>query len=255
MGLLPKRSRDPAISIVAYALASGIPFAAYLATASAHAYWLDAGEFVEAAAQLDISHPPGHPLAALLGYAVGLIPLGPIALRVALAQALCAAVASGFLFSAIETTVRAMDVRHARLSIPIALGATWLVAFSYAWWMQAVRPEVYALQAMLIAIAIERVVRLEAAWPTHDVKPLYVAALAIGLSLANHHFMGVLVLPALAPSMARVYRARGARSRLVGSPRSTGGSVRERTGRYTYAISPHAIAPAITPIERPPRAR
>lgn len=215
MGLLPKSPRDPSISIVAYALAAGIPFAAYVATASAHAYWLDAGELVAAAAQLDIAHPPGHPLASLIGHAATLVPLGPIALRVAIAQALCAAIAAAFLFGAIETTVRAMDVRHDRLSIPIALGASWLVACSHALWIQAVRPEVYALEAMLVAIAIERVVRLEAAWPTHDVRPLYVAGLAIGLGLANHHFMAVLVLPALAPTMARVYRARGSRSLFV----------------------------------------
>jgi hypothetical protein len=212
MALISKNARDPSAMLIGRALAGGVPFAAYLATASPHAYWFDAGEFVEAAVQLDISHPPGHPLAALLGHALTLVPIGPLALRVALAQALCAAIASMFVFAAIETTVRAMDIRHDRLSIPISLGATWLVTLSYAWWFQAVRPEVYALQAMLLAIAIDRVVALEASWPTSDVRSLWIAALAIGLALANHHFMAVLVLPALAPTMARVYRMRGARA-------------------------------------------
>jgi hypothetical protein len=215
MALVPKQERDPTVALAARALAAGVPLAATLTTASPYAYWLDAGEFVEAAVQLDIPHPPGHPLAALLGYAISLVPLGPLALRVALAQALCAAVAAGFLFSAIEVTVRALGVRHDRLSVPIGLGGTWLVAGSYAFWFQAVRPEVYALSAMLLAIAIERVARLEAAWPTHDCRPLRVAALALGLALANHHFMAVLVLPALAPTFARVYRARGPRPLLV----------------------------------------
>lgn len=229
MGLLPKHARDPGISLIAYALAAGVPFAAYLATASAHAYWLDAGELVEAGVQLDIAHPPGHPLAALLGHAMTLLPLGPLALRVALGQALCAAIASALVFSAIDKTVRALEVRHDRLAIPIALGATWLVSCSAGWWLQAVRPEVYALQAMLLAIAIERVVALEAAWPTSDVRPLYVAALAIGLGLANHHFMAVMVLPAIAPTMARVYRARGLRPLGI-----SGGAIAIGLSAYAY---------------------
>jgi hypothetical protein len=199
--------------MVAFALAGGVPFAAYLATASPHGYWLDGGEFVESAAALDIAHPPGHPLAAMLGWAaVVLLPFGSIAFRVALAQAACAAVAAGFVFSAIDTTVRALEVRHDRLAIPIALGATWLVACAYPAWFQAVRPEVYALQALLIAVAIERAIAIEAAWPTNDVRAVYAASIAIGLALANHHFMAVLVLPALAPTLARAYRARGGRA-------------------------------------------
>ncbi|MDQ3036742.1 MAG: DUF2723 domain-containing protein, partial [Myxococcota bacterium] len=229
MGLLPKHERDPTISLIAYALAAGVPFAAYLATASPHAYWLDAGELVESAVQLDIAHPPGHPLAALLGHVLTLLPLGPLPLRIALGQALCAAIGSAFLFRAIDTTVRSLEVRHDRLTIPIALGATWTVTCSYAWWFQAVRPEVYALQAMLLMIAIERIVALEAAWPTSDVRPLYVAALAIGLGLANHHFMAVMLLPALAPTMARVYRARGARALAI-----AGGAIASGLAAYLY---------------------
>lgn len=212
MGLFPRQERHSAVQLTAYALAVGVPMAVYLATASSHSYWLDAGEFVEAATLLDIAHPPGHPLAALLGHLFTLLPFGPIPLRIALGQATCAAIALGFMYRAFELTIRALDVRHDRLSIPIALGATWLVGCSYAWWFQAVRPEVYALQMMLLAIAIERILTLEAAWPTNDVRPLYGAALAIGLGLANHHFMAVMALPALAPTLARVYRARGFRA-------------------------------------------
>ncbi len=211
MGLLSRGTRDPNVRQLAIALAAGVPLAAFLATASAHDYWLDGGELTAQAVALDIAHPPGHPLAGLLGKLMTLLPLGPISLRVALGQALCAAVAAGFLFSAIDTTVRALGVERDRVAVPIALGGTWLVVCSYAWWFQAVRPEVYALQAMLVAIAIERIVALEAAWPTNDVRPLYVACLALGLGLANHHLVAFLALPAMAPTLARVFRSRGTR--------------------------------------------
>ncbi|HJL15619.1 MAG TPA: DUF2723 domain-containing protein [Sandaracinaceae bacterium LLY-WYZ-13_1] len=217
MGLLSRGERDPNVRWIALALASGVPLTAYLATASAHDYWLDAGEFTAQAIHLDVAHPPGHPLAGLLGRLFAYVPLGPLPLRVAVAQAFCTAAAAGFLFSALDTTARAMGVRRDRVAVPLALGATWLVACSHAWWFQAVRPEVYGLQALLIAIVVERIVHLEAVWPTLDLRPLYVASLALGLGLANHHLVAFLTLPAMAPTLARAYRARGGRALLRGA--------------------------------------
>jgi hypothetical protein len=211
MGLIPKSHGDPGVRRVALGFAAGVPLACYIATASAHGYWLDSGEFVAASLDLGIAHPPGQPLTALLGALASCVPLGPISLRVALAGAICGAIGAAALFSAIDTTVRVLGLRHDRLAIPLALGATWLVAGAYGWWFSAVRPEVYAPQAALMCIAIERIVSIEAAWPTHDVRPLYVATFAIGLALANHHFLAFLLLPTLAPTLARVRRAKGTR--------------------------------------------
>ncbi len=211
MALLPRGKRDPNVRVVALALASGVPFAAFLATASGHDFWLDGGELTAQGVLLDIAHPPGHPLAGLVAKLFSLLPFGPLSLRVAIGQAACAAAAAGFLYSAIDTTVRALGVTRDRVAVPLSLGGTWWVVCSYAWWFQAVRPEVYALQALLVMIAVERIVALEAAWPTHDVRPLYVACLALGLGLANHHLVAFLAFPALAPTLARVYRAKGPR--------------------------------------------
>jgi hypothetical protein len=120
-----------------------------------------------------------------------------------------AAVAAGALFLAAERTFRALGVGNALAAVALAVGATWLAAGSYGWWFQAVRPEVYALHAALVGLAIERITALEERWPTADMRPLYVAALAIGLALSNHHFLAFLVLPAIAPTAARVWRAHG----------------------------------------------
>ncbi|MEM9194609.1 MAG: DUF2723 domain-containing protein, partial [Myxococcota bacterium] len=125
--------------------------------------------------------------------------------------AIAAAFAAFFMFRSIETTLRSLGISADRVVIPVALGGTWLVAGSYGWWFQAVRPEVYALQALLTFVVLERIIALEAAWPTQDIKPVYVAALSFGLALANHHFLAFLLLPALAPTLARIVRARGYR--------------------------------------------
>jgi hypothetical protein len=192
-------------------LAGGVPLLCYLATASAHGYWLDAGEFVAAAVELGIAHPPGHPLAALIGHAFTLLPIGPLPLRVALASAVLAGAASVFLYRALWHTLGMAGVEDDRVRMPLALGGAWVVAGCHGFWFQAVRPEVYALQAALVLLAVERLLAFEARYPHTDGRPLYVASLAFGLALANHHYLAFLLLPAAAPSLARLTLHRGMR--------------------------------------------
>jgi hypothetical protein len=209
MALLPPGARDPSAHRIGLALAAAVPLAAYLVTGSFHDYWLDSGEFTAQAIRLDIAHPPGHPVAGLLGRLAALLPIGSLGLRVALAEGLCTAGAAALLFRALDATVRVQGVARETVAIPLALGGTWLVACSYAWWFQAVRPEVYGLQALLTAAVVERTVHLEARWPTLDLRPVDVGALCLGLGLANHHLVAFLTFPALLPTVVRLLRARG----------------------------------------------
>ncbi len=175
-------------------LAGGLPLVVYLYTASGYAHWLDSGELVAAAADFGISHPPGHPLASLVLGSANLLPVGALSFRVALVCALLAAIATVALFFAFEQTLRASGVIRDALIAPLCLTGTWWVAGSQAWWFQAVRPEVYALEAALLCIAIERLLRVATSIRDGDVRPLYHAALAIGLALANHHYVALLAL-------------------------------------------------------------
>src|SRR5947207_14559492 len=68
----------------------------YVAGVAPGMYWLDSSEFAAASFELGVAHPPGHPLALLLGKACALVPLGSVAFRVGLASALAAAVAVYF---------------------------------------------------------------------------------------------------------------------------------------------------------------
>jgi hypothetical protein len=179
-------------------LAGGPPLFVYVYSASGYAHWFDSGEFVAAAADFGVSHPPGHPLAAIVLGAANLIPLGALSFRMALICAVLGAVAAVALCFAFENTLKASAVIRDSLRFPLALGATWWVVGTQAWWFQAVRPEVYALQAALLCIAIERLLRVSLAGPDGDVRPLYQAALALGLALANHHYLAALaVVPSL----------------------------------------------------------
>ncbi len=192
------------------AAVAGIPpLLLYTLTASGYAHWLDSGEFVAAAADFGISHPPGQPLAAIVLGAANLIPIGAMAFRIAILCALLGAIAVVALTFAFENTLRAGDVVREGLRFSIAVAAAWWVAGTHAWWFQAVRPEVYALQAALMCIAIERVVRVSFSDREGDVRPLYHAALAFGLALANHHFVAVLAVAPAAWLLVGVWRAFG----------------------------------------------
>jgi hypothetical protein len=178
------------------AAAALLPLLIYVWTAAGYGYWLDSAEFTAAAVQLDIPHPPGHPLFALWSQPFCWLPIGPLQFRVAVAQATAAAIALWFLWRAL---------RHD--GPYIALAATWLLAGCYGFWFQAVRAEVYALQAMLVCIAFERV----AAWARDrtNTRALYGACFALGLGLSNHHFIAVLALPVLAWPAYDAWKQRG----------------------------------------------
>lgn len=170
------------------------PLLVYASTASGYAHWFDTGELVAAAADFGISHPPGHPLAGIVLGAASWIPVGALSFRVALICAFLGAAASVPLCLAIEETLKVGGVVRESACFPLALGATWWVVGTPAWWFQAVRPEVYALQAFLLCVAMERLLRVATSGPEGDVRPLYQGGLALGLGLANHHYLALLAI-------------------------------------------------------------
>ncbi|HET8932538.1 MAG TPA: DUF2723 domain-containing protein [Polyangiales bacterium] len=187
-------------------LSAGVPCIAYIVTASAYAYWLDSGEFVAAAVQLDIAHPPGHPLSALYGKLLSLLPFGSLSFRVAFGQALATAAAAALHCKANAAALRGMSL-DPRVTWALALFGAWLSALSYGLWFQAVRPEVYALQTLCVALVYERLMHASTSADGHG-HALLTAAFALGLSLTNHHFISLLLVPAFVPELVRVMRGR-----------------------------------------------
>ena len=202
--------RAPLPRWVATFAAGTVPLAVFVGTSSGVAHWLDTGEFVAVASDLGISHPPGHPLAGLTLSFARILPLGPLAFRVALVCALAAATAAALMQRAGRHVLDALGLRETTSDV-LALGATLFTVLTYSWWFQGVRPEVYALEAALSALILERAVYIESRFPLRDTHAVRVAAVAFGLALTTHHFLALLLLPALAPTMARVVLARGAR--------------------------------------------
>jgi len=191
---------DLAVKRVLGYLAWVVPLVTYASATSSHGYWLDAGEFIAAAVNLGIAHPPGHPLYALLAHTFGWFPIGSLELRVALFSAAMAATASLFFYRTLvrlSKTIVQQDSSGLRL---VCLTATLGLCAANTMVIQAIRPEVYALQAVLSAFMIERTLKALLADHAERKHPLIQALLCGGLSLTNHHLLGFVVIACLAPA-------------------------------------------------------
>ncbi|MCE9583140.1 MAG: DUF2723 domain-containing protein, partial [Planctomycetes bacterium] len=166
---------------VAFACAA-VAFLAYALTCTRDISGEDCGELVTAARVLGVAHPPGYPLWCLLGKVFTWIPIGTVAFRVALLSAVCAGVTVGI--------VALLITRITRSSVAAAAGAL-LLAFSDDLWSQAIIPEVYTLNTLFLALALDLTWR----WYTERTnRLLFALAAVLGLSLTNHSTMGPLLV-------------------------------------------------------------
>ncbi len=160
----------------------------------------DSLEFQLVAYQLGIAHPTGYPLYTLLGKLFTLLPLGNVAYRVNWLSAVCGAatVALSYLLTLRMAMPRHRNAAFARTAArwPAHVGALFgamLLALGPIFWLQATIAEVYALNALFVALLL----LLAVALPADSPRRVYALAFVAGLSLA-HHRTTLLLLPALA---------------------------------------------------------
>jgi hypothetical protein len=190
-----------------------VPLAYYVAAASAHTGLYEEGTFVAAARSLGVPHPPGAPITSLMSAFAALLPIGPLSFRVSVASAVFASLNLGLFARALFFTLRGVGVgTRERDAVPVsllALAASWFVAQTPAFFAQATRPNVFAVQFAIAFLVIEALVRFELSEPTDDRRTLYTAAFVQGLAFANHHVFALLLLAAGAPTLGRVFARRG----------------------------------------------
>ncbi len=172
-----------------------------LAQAGPTFYWLDSSEFVAASWTLGVAHAPGHPLMSLTARLFCWLPVGTIAFRVTLACAVEAAAATAIVaLLALRLLDTAAGEPHRPLGAPrgglthLAVTVAALTAgWSYTLLFQAVRAEVYALNALCVLGATFTLARFG---QLADRRYLLAAALLTGLGLCNHHLLMLLAVPA-----------------------------------------------------------
>jgi hypothetical protein len=164
----------------------------YLATLGRTVGKADTFEFQVVAHKLGIAHPTGYPLYVLLGKLFTLLPLGSIALRVNLLSAVSASGATALVY-AILRRLSSAHLADGEYGLPL-LGAL-AFAFSPTLWSQAVEAEVYALNSLLVALALWFLLALD--WTRQPGRWVPLLFLVLGLGMANHVTTAIL-LPAAA---------------------------------------------------------
>lgn len=206
MAVVPRRIDAPLWVVLLWA------FGVYVGSVPFTPYLLDSAELAAAAFSLGVAHPPGEPLALLVGRAAALLPMGSVALRVGLAQALCAIVAALLVWGMVGVLAGARALGEPPLAGPTwsrieratAWIAIWFFAFAPGVVAMASRPEVYALQTALSLGAVYLALRGRRA---DDARYFAGASLLVGLGAANHPLVaglcGLAVLAAVTPLARR----------------------------------------------------
>lgn len=185
----------------------------YLWTGATAPTYYDTGELTTAAAVLGSGHPPGQPLFSQLGALSTLFPVGSLLTRLAWMSSL---LTLGVLWLITCCGHLLLDARPLQPSTdaasraPLPVPQHWVletflllsVGLSLPLWLQAHRPEVYALHLLLVMAGLWLALSL---WrnqqqPTPappDVRVYFALAGVLGLGMGNHHLLVVLTLPGL----------------------------------------------------------
>jgi hypothetical protein len=151
---------------------------------------------------LGTAHDPGYPLYIVVSWAFSYLPVGDVAYRANLLSGVCASAAAALAFLA---------MRRLGCLRPVAGAAALGFAFGRTFWSQAVRAEVYALAALLLAWFLFAVFRWEATRRWRDLLlAIGVAALALG-----DHLTIVLIAPAAVVFAVLVDRRQALRARTL----------------------------------------
>jgi len=194
-------------------------FVIYLQTLSPTVTEYDSGELATVQATLGIAHPTGYPLFTILGYLFSKIPLlTSIVYKLNLLCAIWCAAAVLFLIKTMKLLLDNIKFFKQRqltnqqinyfsqdgvIKIITAISTGLVFAFSYTFWSQATKVEVYSLQLFLSSLIIYWVLRIYLFKENNSVsendkiyKGWIFTSVLVGFAFANH-MMTLFLLPFL----------------------------------------------------------
>ena len=194
-------------------LATLLVLTGYILTLAPTVTFWDAGEFIAAAKNLGIPHPPGTPLFVMIGHVWGaLVPLADYAQRLNLLSATLSAMGAGFFFLvAHEVLTRATPDLEGGAATLVRVGgglaAALVAAFSFTTWQNSNETEVYAAATFTIAAIAWICLTWRALRGTPRAPHLLLLILYLaGLSIGNH-LLALLVGPAVVAFLAATLSA------------------------------------------------
>jgi tetratricopeptide (TPR) repeat protein len=190
---------------LAFGVAAAASFAGYFYTLAPSVTLEDSGEFLTAAYNLGVPHPPGYPIWTILAWLWQLIiPFGNIAWRVNLMSAFFGGLAVGLTALLISKGGHVMADKVGLLHrleskklvdlivLVSSVSAALLLAFTPVMWSQAVIAEVYTLNAFFLLTILLLLYR----WSFNPERRwlLYLAAFVWGVGLTNHQTLVLLTI-------------------------------------------------------------
>jgi hypothetical protein len=184
----------------------------YISTVEPTASLWDCSEFITSAVKLEVGHPPGAPLFAMLGHLFTMFAAPQnAALMANVFSALCSAFTILFLFWSITRLVRrltdgadsALDSSRepaaVRTLTVMSCGAVGALAYTFSdtFWFSAVEGEVYAASSLITAVVFWAILKWEGeADSDYSNRWLMLIAYITGLSIGVH-LLNLLVVPTI----------------------------------------------------------
>lgn len=169
----------------------------YTLTLCPTVFWWDSGEFIANIAVLGIPHRPGFPIYILLGKFFSFLPFFNLALKINFLSALFSAfslLTFYFAFFEILDLFFPGIAQKKNLATVAASSFLLVLGFTYSFWIQATRAEVYSLSLLFFALLLFLSLRY---LKTRHLKYIYFFFFVFGLGLGNHHLSLLSTTPAL----------------------------------------------------------
>jgi hypothetical protein len=156
----------------------------FLVTLNKYVLLGDSGEFISAAFEKGIAHPPGYPLFTIIAHLFTKVPLGNITARVGFASSLFGAASAGL--------ISILIYKITKSKVASFVGG-FALAFSSLFWLYSANAEIITLNSFLmLLIFLLALLYTE----TKNTKFLYLTSFLFGLSLANQYTV-VAIIPAV----------------------------------------------------------
>lgn len=155
----------------------------YLFTLCPTVFWWDSGELIGNIAVLGIPHRPGFPLYILTAKVFSLLPFFNFIARINLFSALCGAFSLALLFLGFIKIQKQLG-KDKNIILAGALPVL-LLGFTYSFWIQSIRAEVYALNILIFSVLL--FLTLKILEKKNFLKEWLLFFLVLGLGLGNHH--------------------------------------------------------------------
>jgi len=179
----------------------------YISTAEPTASLWDCGEFIATSFKLEVGHPPGNPIFAIIAKFFTLFVgsnLGLVARMVNYMSALASAFTILLLFWTITHIARKIIIRgnnftKSNISIIIGSGLVGALAYTFSdtFWFSAVEGEVYASSSLFTALVFWAILKWEdIADEKYANRWIILIAYLMGLSIGVH-LLNLLVIPAI----------------------------------------------------------